>query len=376
MANGIEMRKFNRNLVYRVLLSQDEMSKQEIARATGLSLPTVTQNLQELVEKGLVEETGILESTGGRRAAGFRCIRNARSSVGIDITQHHIRIAVVNLAGEVLCESERERFQFRDDDECYTSIADKVKAIVEETAVDTEGILGVGLSVPSIVDRSHNRLTYSRIIDAPADVARKLEKRLPFHVEVYNDANAAGYAELYETDTQDGHEELCFYLMLSNSVGGAIINNSEIYLGYNGRSAEIGHVRIVPDGKECYCGQKGCVNAYCSAKILSQETDGELEVFFNELEKGNEKYRQLFREYLRYLAITIINIRMICDGLIIVGGYVGAYMKDYMEDLKKMCAELDPYSNSADYLKPCSFTHDASAVGAALYFVGDFINNL
>lgn len=142
MANGIEMRKFNRNLVYRVLLSQDEMSKQEIARATGLSLPTVTQNLQELVEKGLVEETGILESTGGRRAAGFRCIRNARSSVGIDITQHHIRIAVVNLAGEVLCESERERFQFRDDDECYTSIADKVKAIVEETAVDTEGILG------------------------------------------------------------------------------------------------------------------------------------------------------------------------------------------------------------------------------------------
>ena len=105
MANGIEMRKFNRNLVYRVLLSQDEMSKQEIARATGLSLPTVTQNLQELVEKGLVEETGSLESTGGRRAAGFICIRNARSSVGIDITQHHIRIAVVNLAGEVLCES-------------------------------------------------------------------------------------------------------------------------------------------------------------------------------------------------------------------------------------------------------------------------------
>ena len=70
MANGIEMRKFNRNLVYRVLLGQDEMSKQEIARAAGLSLPTVTQNLQELVEKGLVEETGILESTGGRRAAG------------------------------------------------------------------------------------------------------------------------------------------------------------------------------------------------------------------------------------------------------------------------------------------------------------------
>ena len=111
-------------------------------------------------------------------------------------------------------------------------------------------------------------------------------------------------------------------------------------------------------------------------KNATAETDGELEVFFNELEKGNEKYRQLFREYLRYLAITIINIRMICDGLIIVGGYVGAYMKDYMEDLKKMCAELDPYSNSADYLKPCSFTHDASAVGAALYFVGDFINNL
>ena len=291
-----------------------------------------------------------------------------KNYISIDIGGTELKYARMDETGKILSHSS-------------VPVADSLDGLLDEIETVSSGkenMDGIAISAPGHINaRTGYFYTGGALVFLnETDFGRMVEERMHCPVSVINDAKAAGYAELYETDTQDGHEELCFYLMLSNSVGGAIINNSEIYLGYNGRSAEIGHVRIVPDGKECYCGQKGCVNAYCSAKILSQETDGELEVFFNELEKGNEKYRQLFREYLRYLAITIINIRMICDGLIIVGGYVGAYMKDYMEDLKKMCAKLDPYSNSADYLKPCSFTHDASAVGAALYFVGDFINNL
>lgn len=376
MANGIEMRKINCNLVYRTMLKSSILSKQEISRLTELSIPTVSQNLQRLIGEGLVEPTGIMESTGGRRAAGFRCVRGARNAVGIEITQNHIRIVVVNLAGDRVYEMGREAYRFTDTPECYDHIAGRVREVITNAGIEDDRILGVGVSLPCIVDRQENKVTYSRIIDAPEDIADKLSERLPYSIEVFNDANSAGYAEFYDVDQGDELRTLCFYLMLSNSVGGAMMTRSGVYLGENSRSGEIGHVRIVPEGEECYCGQKGCVNAYCSAKVLSGLSGGDLDAFFNLLEQGDKTACEAFDNYLYYLALTVINIRMLADSDIIIGGYVGAYMDRYLDKLREITARLDPYSDSAEYVKSCSFRYDASAIGAALNFIGRFIENL
>ena len=376
MANGIEMRKLNYNLVYRTLLRNSVLSKQEMARLTGLSIPTVAQNLEKLVAKGLAEQTGIMESTGGRRAVGFRCVKSACHAVGIDITQNHIRIVVVNVAGEVVAETNRDLFRFRDEESCYEDIAARVLKLLEDTSVDPKSILGVGVSLPCIVDRANNKVTYSRIIDAPEDMAEKLAARLPFRVEVFNDANSAGYAEFYDTDRDPKDSGYSFYLMLSNSVGGAMMTPNGVYLGENSRSAEVGHMRIVPDGDPCYCGQRGCVNAYCSAKLLSDPMDGDLAAFFRLLKEGDAAAEKAFDHYLYYLALTVINIRMLFDTTIILGGYAGAFLGDYMDRLRELTVQLDPYDDNADYLKPCNFHLDASAIGAALIFIGAFIEDL
>lgn len=65
--NSMEVKKMNRNAIYRYLYHRESTSIQEIAQALGLSLPTVTQNLKELQERGLIEETGLYQSTGGVR---------------------------------------------------------------------------------------------------------------------------------------------------------------------------------------------------------------------------------------------------------------------------------------------------------------------
>ena len=57
----------------------------------------------------------------------------------------------------------------------------------------------------------------------------------------------------------------CFYIMLSNNVGGAMIINGKVYSGNNFRPAEVGHMTLVPQGRQCYCGQYGCVDSYLSA---------------------------------------------------------------------------------------------------------------
>ena len=72
-----------------------------------------------------------------------------------------------------------------------------------------------------------------------------------------------------------------FYLLVSNSIGGAIYFNNTAYTGEHNRSAEIGHTTLIPDGLKCYCGRSGCVDVYCSASLLSEfSEDGTLEDFF------------------------------------------------------------------------------------------------
>jgi predicted NBD/HSP70 family sugar kinase len=188
-------------------------------------------------------------------------------------------------------------------------------------------------------------------------------------VEIFNDANSGGFAETWKSE----QENMVFYLMLSNSVGGAIIDRDEIYLGDNFRSSEIGHLKIVPDGAPCYCGQKGCVNAYCSAQLLSDRTDGNLEQFFAKVDEGDPECVQALDTYLDYLAVTVINLRMMLDCGIILGGYVGAYMDRCVEKLRERITKLNPYETDSGFVQPCHYKTEASAVGAGLPFIKKFM---
>ena len=167
-----------------------------------------------------------------------------------------------------------------------------------------------------------------------------------------------------------------FYLMLSNSVGGAFIDKNKMYMGDNNRSAEVGHMRIIPNGRKCYCGQRGCVNAYCSSKILSDMAGGNLNQFFEEVKNGNSKFQEALDMYLRYLAITIVNLKMLLDCPIILGGYAGIHLAPYIKKLQKMVLEMDPYENDGNFVRLCSYTKTAAAAGAAMYFLNSYIESL
>ncbi len=359
-------------MIYKCIYYHDVISRQELAVETGLSMPTVVQYLTELEKNKLVRTEGEFESTGGRRAKMIRCVYTAAYAVGIDITKNHLTILIVDLKGRVKCGGRRESFPFENSDAYYDEVCERVKKLIAQNKIAWNKILGVGISLPSIVDKKRDYVTYGHILNEPADIRDCFKRRFPDQqVSIFNDANAGGYAETWEKDS----DKMRFYLMLSNSVGGAMIVNNEAYLGDNSRSAEIGHVKIVPGGRKCYCGQKGCVNAYISAKILSDPFDGQLEVFFARLEEGDEASHKVFDEYLDYLAITVVNIRMLYDCQIIIGGYVGTHIDRYMEDLKEHIRVYDPYNQVYDYVQPCQYKNEASAVGSALPFITDFIEN-
>lgn len=368
-ASNMDVKRRNRENTLRCLLGCERISQPELSQKLNLSCPTVLQNVKELAALGLVREVGTYESTGGRKAKAYAPVVDAKLAVGLDITRNHVGLVLVDLSGKVVRYTRKKRV-FALSDDYLSQLGLLLSEFLE--AEEPDRILGVGISLPGIVNESGDRLLYSHALEIYDVDTAVFSRNIPFPCTFLNDANAAGLAEVWGKPAAGN----LVYLSLSNSVGGAIISGGRLYTGSNLRAGEFGHNTLVPNGRRCYCGKEGCLDAYVSAKVLAEHAGGNLAVFFDRLRRGEEETRQVWREYLECLSIAINNLRMTFDCDVIAGGYVGAFLEEFGAPLKEMLARRNTFERDGSYLKNCAFRLEASAVGAALTQIEAFIRQI
>lgn len=367
---SIEVKKKNRNRVYKHLYYHGGKTLKEISEELDMSMPTVIQIVKALKSGSLVKEGECLESTGGRRARLLSCDHKVRFSLGIDVTRHHVTFIVIDIKGEII-HSRRVRLSFQNVDAYFQRFGDLLREFLGECSVPKEKILGAGVSIPGIISEDNRYMRHGGVIDFVNGELSRFSEQVPYRCLFSNDANAGGYAELWREDTVDK----AVYLSLSNSVGGAILFRNSIYNGDNQKSGEFGHMTLVENGRQCYCGRKGCLDAYCSAHIL-EKSGGTLEGFFERLKAGEQEQRRVWEDYKRYLVLAINNIRVCFDCQVVLGGYVGSYLEDHLGELKESLEQYLLFENTVDYLRICYYKREASAVGAALLHVKEFIESI
>ena len=371
LTSTLQIKQNNRRKVLRYILSHHAISRQEIAQGLGISTPTVLQNVNELMQMGLVRDAGQYESTGGRKAGIVAANADAVYSVGIEITRNHIGMVLVDLGGSLVCET-RENCAYRNHAPYYHRLGAIAEHFTQQSGIPCERIRYAGISVPGILDPEKTAITDSHVLGLSYLDCTVFQKILPWQCSFENDANAAGYAELRDLPA----EGTMIYLSLSNSVGGAIYQNGILVPGSEERGGEFGHMRMVPEGKLCYCGQKGCLDAYCSALRLSEKSNGSLEQFFDGVDREIPELMTVWRDYLYWLSYAVINLRMIFDGKIILGGYVGGYLAPYLDSLRAQVQKLDPFGHTGDYLFCGKYRQLASAYGAALRPLDQYLENV
>lgn len=356
--------------ILKFIFQMKKTSKMEISTELSLSMPTVLSTIKELVNEGLVTETGSFESTGGRRAKKITIVEDKYYSLGIDITANHISIVMLNFCGEVILKK-RIRKKFENSLDYFEKIFEIMEDFICSPLIKCKDkILGIGISFPGIIDKDQEILVKSHALQVERMSLKNISHLISFPVLYENDSNSAALAELH------GQTGDAIYLSLSNTVGGAIFYNGMIYEGANYRSGEFGHVVIHSNGKKCYCGRSGCFDAYCSAHLLSDLTDGDLSLFFEKLENGDRNLELVWNEYIDNLALEVSNLRTIFDCDIILGGYVGGYMEKYLNTLRKKVLQYNMFDEDVTFLKNCKIKSEASAVGIAMQFIDNFIYNL
>lgn len=364
-----ETRQSNKVRIAKFILDQGSTAKTEIASSLGLSMPTTLQNVKELEREGIIAEVGEYESTGGRKAKALSVVGEIGYSIGMDITKSAVSFALVNMRKELM-RRKQVPLVFEGNYECYQQLARELAGFIEESGVPEERILGVGISLPGFVDREQKLLLHSQVLGVRDISFQTFERLIHYPCEIDNDANSAASSEL----PYDG--ELAIYLSLSNTVGGAICVGDRLYQGQNFKSGEFGHMIIEKNGRRCYCGKRGCADAYCSARILSKEADGSLEEFFRRVRKGDPHCCSVWDTYLEDLAVVIQNLRMAFDCDIVLGGYLGAYLDEHLEELKNKVSRDDPFEQEVSFLRTGTYKQEAAAYGVSLPFIYRYLESI
>lgn len=258
-----ETKIHNSRLVLSTIYNHGEISRVDISRLTELTRTTVSDVVNKFITEGLVAETGISPSRGGKRAILLSLIKDSRHLIGIDLAGSEFRGAVVNLRGEVVHRVHSPILE-RDGQAALALVYELIEKLL---ALTDRPILGIGIGTPGLMDPQKGVVRTAVNLDwFDLPLGDLLRER--FHMPIYiaNDSQVAALA-VYIFDNPDKATNLAL-IKAGRGIGAGIVLNGRLFYGDNSGAGEIGHVQIVENGERCRCGNFGCLETAVSTQAL------------------------------------------------------------------------------------------------------------
>lgn len=369
----IALKKINRSKIYQYIYRNKLTSKLQIVQDLQMGLSTVSQNLNLLENEGLIEKNGYFDSTGGRKANAIQIVSDFRISIGVGILKNMFHITAIDLYGNTVY-TDTIPLTYSNTAAYYQQITDKVKDFIEKKQYPEDKILGVSIATQGITSPDNTTVIYGNIMNNTGMRLKDFSRHLPYPCHLEHDSKSAAFLELWN------HPELdsAVVLLLNRNLGGAIITNHQIHQGCSMHSGTIEHICVNPDGPLCYCGNRGCLETYCSANSLEQASGMTIKEFFPLLrEKKSPQLIQIWEDYLKHLAFAMKNLNLVIDAPIIISGYLAPYFtEDDTDYLLRQINSMTPFELKEEQILVGTHGQYTPAIGAALFYVKEFIQSV
>jgi glucokinase len=185
-------------------------------------------------------------------------------AIGVDVGGTKVAAAVVDADGRILAKLKRSTPAASP-----AQTEDSIAGVVTDLLADYD-VSAIGLGAAGFVDAERATMLFAPNLawrDEP--LKQRVEERIGREVVVENDANASAWAEVRFGAARGFGDAMI--VNVGTGIGAAIVVNGELYRGRWGIAGEPGHVRVVPDGRLCGCGNRGCWEQYCSGSALVAE---------------------------------------------------------------------------------------------------------
>src|SRR5215470_386144 len=304
----------NRARLVEVLRRQGPSPRVELARSTGLSFPAISAITSRLMAEELLceaeTETAAAswpDDTDEEDADGLNGRRRGRPAVLLTLNPEFGRIIAVSLrmnlietliadfSGSGLAQSRLElATRALDADAVRDLVIAQIDAILDATATPRDRLLGIGIALQGIVNADTGHHLWSPALSiTDIDLAKPIRQAFGVEVVMANDAVAVALALVAAEPALA--EGLVATIMVGHGVGMGVVVDGEARFGADAGS-EIGHVKLAPDGSQCRCGQRGCIEAYLADYALYRDARTFLDLPPAASQQPSETQMALLRE--------------------------------------------------------------------------------
>lgn len=305
------IKKINRGLILQKVIEHEFISRADLSKITGLNKATISVQVNDLLNEGLLCETLQEHHVVGRRPIMLSINENAGYVLGIDLDYKKIIYSISNFKGVPVQVDE----MIIDTEDYDTIIKGMINNIKEYQACYSEqifGIVNIVIGVHGTVNKDTESIRFFPTYNWHNKTIRTdIQEEVTIPIFIENNANLSAYAEKVYNHH---HSKNLHTIILTSGIGVGMIDDGKLQKGFHGYAGEIGHMIIYPKGELCRCGNHGCWELYASEPYLIQKLSKQLNQSISiqdikkQIEANDENIMMVMEQFIQYLAIGLNNI--------------------------------------------------------------------
>lgn len=232
------------------------------------SFPLITKLLNELMEEGLVIETGYAISTGGRRPLTYAIKPDVMYLVSVAMDQFVTRIVIMDMQNKFVTEVEKFELNLAGSDDSLSILTEKIEAVIEKSCISKNKIIGVGIGMPGFVN-AQKGINYTFLKSHNKSISHAICDKIGIPVYIDNDSSLIALTEQRFGTAMDNKNAMV--INIGWGIGLGLILNGELFRGHDGFAGEFSHIPLFNNGKLCSCGKSGCLETETSLLTVVQK---------------------------------------------------------------------------------------------------------
>lgn len=324
--NFEDISSVNKSSIIKYLRRNGVCSRAQISKAMGLTQASISKITSQLIAENIIFETGYISGEKGRRSVGLALNTRCKKVLGVRISRRSFAVGLFDLGGNIY-ESVSGQF---DANATLHNVIHRIKTHLREFLDHYQDVAAIGVAVPGPVNmkRAEILLTTSMATSDWTNVHLREEFGNDFPVEIVfcHDAIAGGLANWWFGSRVTNVQSSLVHFLVGDGVGAGYIVNGEMLQNKLGFSSEVGHVSLDVAGKRCRCGNRGCLELYCSTFAFMEDVARRLQQpgaassslarlsnltpqdVFSAAESGDPLAQDAVDRLSRYMGYGVVNI--------------------------------------------------------------------
>jgi N-acetylglucosamine repressor len=379
----------NQSRIAQILHSKGILSRAQIAKQLNLTAPAISKLTGRMIVDNIVREVGDIPGVGNRRSIGLQLQSKQYKVIGVKFARSRIQIGCFDIAGNPLQLSEITCIS----DDSILEAVSEVQTRVQHALDRDPSIVSVGMAVPGPYLRNEGRIAIVTAMQGWEGINFRDSFSKVFSVPTFIEQDArAGVLAQSLFVPQYASANIAYYL-IGEGVGLGVIEQGRLINGVCGGATELGHVSIDMNGRPCECGNKGCLERYCSAvaihrMLCESPCDSYLpeaaslnysqacQLLFHHAAQGDAIAKDLVEQiatYVGYGCVDIVNA--FNPSHIIIGDIVASAGQPLLDRVNAIIAERAlPELKNETHVCLSRLPTDATLMGAAAVAVNHFLS--